>query len=118
MSQSKFGVPKLTIEQLKSLPQFQKLTVPQRSYALSIVAGATASIAYSAAYPTASSANAARACHVPLRSKKLRALLAVAFGVEDSRRAFLDDLDRMIANPNSSMAQLNALIVRGHILGI
>ena len=115
---NKFGTPKLSVEQVKTLPLFAKLTSHQKTYLLAIIAGASAPNAYSAAFPSATVENASRACNVPMRSKKVKQLLALAFGVRDSRQTFLEDLDAIILNDHATMAQLGALVLRGKILGL
>src|ERR1700677_2270575 len=115
---NKFGEPKLTTEQVKSLPLFEKLTPHQKTYLLAIIAGAAPRVAYAAAFPNATPETAARACHVPLRSKKIQRLLAATFGARDSRQAFLEDLDAIILNDHATMAQVLALVVRGKIMGL
>jgi len=115
---NKFGVPKLSVDQVKTLPLFAKLTAHQKTYALAIIAGAAPRVAYSAAFPSATPETAARACHVPLRSKKIQRLLAATFGARDSRQAFLEDLDAIILNDHATMAQVSALVIRGKILGL
>jgi hypothetical protein len=115
---NKFGVPKLSAEQVKTLPIFATLTPHQKTYALAIIAGAASPVAYAAAFPSATPDTAARACHAPLRSKKIQKLLGAAFGVRDSRQEFLDDLDAIISNDHATAAQVSALVIRGKILGL
>jgi hypothetical protein len=81
---NKFGTPTLTLEHVRTLPMFGKLSLQQRRYVLSIVAGASAPVAYAAAYD-ADSLTAAKACHTPMRSRKVQRILSVAFGVELGR---------------------------------
>ena len=116
MTPCKIGKPRLKPDAVRALPEFQILTAKQRAFVLLLADGVPAHLAAFGAFEFETIEAAQKSVTGFIRSKKVRAVLAKLF--PDPKAELVEELDRIIADPNATPTAVDAVVAKGILLGI